>query len=78
MVEVGPLVRQAMTDHPGFADIGKRLLAAWSEGLLSLRDKRIYSMGNIDLGSAFEGFSDVVSSPKARKVIGRSTLLGKR
>jgi len=78
MVEVGPLVRHAMTDHPGFADIGKRLLAAWSEGLLSLRDKRIYSMGNIDLGNAFEGFSDVVSSPKARKVIGRSTLLGKR
>jgi len=78
MVEVGPMVRQAMADHPGFVDIGKRMLAAWSEGLLSLRDKRIYSMGNVDLGGAFTGFSDVAPSPKARKVIGRSTLLGKR
>jgi serine/threonine-protein kinase HipA len=27
MVEVGPIVRQAMVEHPGFVDIGKRMIA---------------------------------------------------
>ena len=30
--DVGPQVRAAMTQHPGFADLGKRMLMAWAEG----------------------------------------------
>jgi len=41
VAEVGPLVRQAMVQHPGFEDIGKRMLMAWAEGVQSLRDQRI-------------------------------------
>ena len=37
VTDVGPLVRQAMALHPGFEDIGKRILVAWDEGLQGLR-----------------------------------------
>lgn len=78
MIEVGPLVRDAMNEHSGFADIGKRMLLSWQEGLGGLRDKRTYAMGNPDLGAAFAGFSDPKPARKTRQVVGRSDLLGKR
>ena len=75
---VGPQVRNAMAAHPGFSDIGKRMLAAWAEGINGLRDKRVYAVGAWEPGTAFEDFSAApkLASPKAR--IGRSPLLGKR
>lgn len=78
MMDVGPQVRAAMNEHPGFVDIGKRMLLAWQEGLAGLRDKRTYTMGNVDLGEALTGFSEPKSVKQARQVIGRSDLLGKR
>lgn len=78
MVEVGPQVRAAMAEHPGFAEIGKRMLATWQEGLAGLRDKRTYAMGNMMLGEAFTGFSEPKPVKKKRQVIGRSELIGKR
>ena len=37
VAEVGPTVRQAMAQHTGFEDIGKRILVAWAEGVQGLR-----------------------------------------
>ncbi len=77
MVEVGPQVREAMAEHPGFVEIGKRMLLAWQEGLAGLRDKRTYAMGDAELGEAFAGFSDPKPVKQERQVIGRSDLLGR-
>lgn len=77
MTEVGPQIREAMVEHPGFVEIGKRMLLAWQEGLAGLRDKRIYAMGDAVLGEAFAGFSDPKQVRRERQVIGRSDLLGR-
>jgi len=45
VADVDPLVRQAMAQHPGFEDIGKRMLMAWAEGFAGLRDQRVYALG---------------------------------
>ena len=57
VADVGPQVRQAMAQHPGFEDIGKRMLLAWAEGVQGLRDERVYAVGAWQAGDAFEGFS---------------------
>jgi serine/threonine-protein kinase HipA len=78
MAEVGPLVREAMQQHPGFVDIGKRMLLAWQEGIAGLRDKRIYASGPMALGEAFTGFSDPEPTRPKQAVVGRSDLLGRK
>lgn len=78
MAEVGPQVRAAMAGHPGFVEIGKRMLLAWQEGLSGLRDKRIYAMGHAELGEAFTGFSNPKPVKQERQIIGRSDLLGRQ
>ncbi len=77
MAEVGPQVREAMDEHPGFVEIGKRMLLAWQEGIVGLRDKRIYAMGHAELGAAFTDFSNPKPVRKERRGLGRSELLGK-
>lgn len=77
MAEVGPAVREAMDAHPGFVEIGKRMLLAWQQGISSLRDGRTYAMGEAALGDAFGGFSDPVPAKAERQVIGRSDLMGR-
>lgn len=76
VADVGPQVRQAMQQHPGFGDIGKRMLMAWAEGVQGLRDQRVYATGDWSPGDAFDGFSapEKLKAEKAR--IGRSPLLG--
>lgn len=37
--------RDAMAVHPGFVDIGKRMLITWHEGVSGLRNPRTYAMG---------------------------------
>jgi serine/threonine-protein kinase HipA len=66
-----------MKAHPDFADIGKRMLLAWHEGVSGLRDKRMYAMGGWQPGDAMTGFSDPPKLEKPKTVIGRSELLGK-
>jgi serine/threonine-protein kinase HipA len=78
MTEVGPQIREAMAAHAGFADVGKRMLFAWHDGLAGLRDKRIYAMGDIELGAAFRGLSEPIPVKGRRQVVGQSELLGKR
>jgi serine/threonine-protein kinase HipA len=76
--DVAPQVRQAMAQHPGFADIGKRMLLAWAEGVQGLRDARVYGVGAWQAGVAFEGFSAPPKMVSPHEKIGRSPLLGKR
>ncbi len=78
MAEVGPQVREAMAEHPAFAEIGKRMMISWQEGIDGLRNKRTYALADARLGAAFTGLSDPKPLKKQRQVIGRSDLLGKR
>ena len=76
--EVVPLVRRKMKENAGFREIGKRMLLAWQEGTLGLRDRRVYAAAS---GSASNVFEDISAPPKLHspsKVIGRSQLLGNR
>lgn len=70
-------VRDAMKVHPGFVDIGKRMLLAWHEGVSSLRHQRTYALGDWQAGDAMIGLSDPPKLANPRTVIGRSELLGK-
>lgn len=72
-------VRDAMAAHPGFVDIGKRMLIAWHEGVSGLRNPRTYAMGDWRPGEALTGFSEPPKMKNPKKiVVGRSGLLGKR
>ena len=77
MAEVGSMVRASMEEHPGFREIGKRMLLAWHQGIDGLCSKRTYGLGDAMLGEAFSGFSDPLPVKPARNVIGRSDLLGR-
>lgn len=76
--DVAPHVRDAMERHPGFREIGKRMLHYWAEGVDGLYSKRIYAIGDAPHGEAFKGLSDPEETAAPRQVIGRSELLGKR
>ncbi|WP_066258963.1 type II toxin-antitoxin system HipA family toxin [Hydrogenophaga flava] len=78
VADVGPQVRQAMAQHPGFEDIGKRMLMAWAEGVQGLRDQRVYAVGGWAPPAAFEDFSPPPKQKTESNKIGRSPLLGKR
>lgn len=78
VADVAPQVRLAMVQHPGFADIGKRMLLAWSEGVQGLRDQRTYAVGDWAPGEAFDGFSAPPKLESNTAKIGRSPLLGER
>lgn len=78
VASVAPQVRQAMAQHPGFTDLGKRMLMAWAEGVQGLRDQRVYAVGDWQAGGAFEGFSAPTKLKTSTDKIGRSPLLGER
>ena len=59
-------------------DTGKRMLAAWSEGVSVLRDSRMYGLSPWKSSAAFEGISDPPKLKNPRTVIGRSELLSHR
>jgi serine/threonine-protein kinase HipA len=54
--DIAPRVREAMTRHAAFEDIGKRMLLAWNEDVTGLRGKRVYSLQGWNPSNAFEGF----------------------
>ena len=78
VADTGPMVHQGMVTHPGFADTGKRMLAAWAEGIAGLRDQRVYDLGDWAPGESFEGFSAAPKLEAGVSKIGRSELLGSR
>ena len=78
VADVAPQVRQAMAQHPGFEDIGKRMLMAWAGGVQGLRDARVYAVGDWKAGEAFDGFSAPPKLMSPHEKIDRSPLLGQR
>lgn len=58
VADTAPAVREEMNDLAGFKDTGKRMLAAWSEGVNHLRDSRMYGLSPWKSSKAFEGISD--------------------
>jgi serine/threonine-protein kinase HipA len=78
IAETVPLVREKMAEHPGFRDIGKRMLLAWQEGTTGLRDRRVYAAGDWPANRVFEGISDPPKLEAPRSVVGRSPLLSDR
>ena len=78
IAETVPLVREKMAEHPGFRDIGKRMLLAWQEGITGLRDGRVYAAGDWPANRVFEGISDPPKLEAPRSVVGRSPLLSDR
>jgi serine/threonine-protein kinase HipA len=78
IAETVPLVREKIAEHPGFRDIGKRMLLAWQEGTTGLRDRRVYAAGDWPANRVFEGISDPPKLEAPRSVVGRSPLLSDR
>jgi serine/threonine-protein kinase HipA len=78
VADVDKEVRQAMTEHPGFEEVGKRMLLAWSEGVQGLRDQRVYAVGDWAASNAFEVFSAPPKLAAETNKIGRSPLLSER
>lgn len=77
VADVGIQVRHAMAQHPGFEDIGKRMLMAWTEGVQGLRDQRVYALGDWLAVDAYEGFSWPPKLVTDTDKTGRSPLLDK-
>jgi serine/threonine-protein kinase HipA len=78
VAETVPMVREKMAEHPGFRDIGKRMLLAWQEGITGLRDRRVYAVGDWPANKVFEGISDPPKLEMPRSGVGRSPLLSDR
>jgi serine/threonine-protein kinase HipA len=78
IAETVPLVREKMAEHPGFRDLGKRMLLAWQDGVAGLRDRRLYAAGDWPANRVFEGISDPPKLEAPRSVVGRSPLLSDR
>ena len=78
VADVAPQLRQAIQQHPGFEDIGKRMLIAWAEGVQGLRNQRVYAVGDWAAGEAFGNLSPPPKLKTESTSIGRSPLLGKR
>jgi serine/threonine-protein kinase HipA len=75
IADTAPTVRELINDLADFKDIGKRMLAAWSEGVHLLREPRMYAMSPWKSSEAFVGISDPPKLESPRMVVGRSELL---
>ena len=79
VADTAPAVREMMDGlPPGFRDTGKRMLAAWSEGVSLLRESRMYGLSPWKSSEAFEGISDPPKLENPQTVVGRSELLAGR
>ena len=78
VADIAPAVREKMDSLAGFRDTGKRMLAAWNEGINHLRDNRMYGLSAWKSNPAFEGISDSPKLESPRTVIGKSELLAGR
>ena len=78
VADTAPAVREKMDSLAGFRDTGKRMLGAWSEGVNSLRDSRMYSLNPWKSIAAFPGISAPPKLESQQTVVGRSELLAGR
>lgn len=78
VADVGKQVREAMAQHSGFNDVGKRMLMAWAEGVQGLRNQRTFAIGERQPGNAFEPLSPPPKQKIPPDKVGRSPVVGKR
>jgi serine/threonine-protein kinase HipA len=78
VADVAPAVREKMDGLAGFNDSGKRMLAAWNEGVNSLRESRMYGLSPWNSNPAFKGISDPPKLENPQRVVGKSELLAAR
>jgi serine/threonine-protein kinase HipA len=78
VADTAPVARELIEGLAGFKDTGKRMLAAWSDGVRVLRDRHMYALSPWKSSTAFEGISDATKLESPRKIIGRSELMGGR
>jgi serine/threonine-protein kinase HipA len=55
VADTAPAVRELMKSLAGFKDTGKRMLAAWSEGVSVLRDRRMLCFEPVEVVRSFRG-----------------------
>jgi hypothetical protein len=75
VADTATVARDTMNGLAEFEDTGKRMLAAWSEGVRFLRQPSMYALGPWKSNRAFEGISEAPKLKNPRTVIGRSELL---
>ena len=52
--DTAPRVREAMSRHEDFYELGARMLGTWNEGVAGLRERRVYSLPGWSPGGAFD------------------------
>lgn len=78
-VEVGHELIEASRNEPPWRHVAKQMLHAWDEGMTSLRSpKKSPQFKGLKPAIEAAGFSAPEPAERAREVIGRSPLLGKR
>ncbi len=78
-VAVGHELIEAARNEPHWHNVAKQMLHAWDDGMTSLRSpKKSLQFKGLQPAIEAAGFSAPEPAEKAREVIGRSPLLGKR
>jgi serine/threonine-protein kinase HipA len=77
ITDTAPKVREAISEHPDFRDLGKHMLLAWEEGIQILRDKRHYSLP-LPERNLLGGISDPPKLANPKTIVGQSEGLGNR
>lgn len=75
---VAPKVREAISQHEAFEELGARMLRTWSEGVSALRERKVYGLEAWESGKAFEKLAELPKLVMPRKEIGRSEGLARR
>jgi serine/threonine-protein kinase HipA len=78
ITDTAPKVREAISEHSGFRDLGKHMLLAWEEGIQTLRDKRHYSLPQPENENLLGGISDPPKLANPKTIVGQSDGLGIR
>jgi serine/threonine-protein kinase HipA len=78
ITDSAPKVREAISEHPGFRDLGKHMLLAWEEGIQTLRDKRHYSLPLPENKNLLGEISNPPKLKTPKTILGQSDGLGKR
>ncbi|MCE9586936.1 MAG: type II toxin-antitoxin system HipA family toxin [Verrucomicrobia bacterium] len=78
ITDTAPKVREAISEHPDFRDLGKHMLLAWEEGIQTLRDRRHYSLPQPETENLLGGISDPPKLANPKTIVGQSEGLGTR
>lgn len=76
--EVSREVRRSMKAYAGFEDVGKRMLAAWNDGVTGLRGSQVYDMPKWQSDASLTSYAKPPTLRSPRTSIGRSEALANR